>query len=107
MPRPRLTTTQRGYGADHQRLRARLTPDVDAGLVDCWRCGQPIEPGTPWDLGHDDHDRTQYRGPEHALRTGHCPGNRAAGAAKGGRLKGRGARPAPRPPSEPLDAAEW
>jgi hypothetical protein len=25
---------------------------VATGLVRCWRCGQPIEPGSEWDLGH-------------------------------------------------------
>ena len=72
------TTNQRGYGADHQRLRKRLEPTVAAGQANCWRCGQPIFPGQPWDLGHDDHDRTKYRGPEHAMAHD-CPagGNRA------------------------------
>ncbi|MEU6208194.1 hypothetical protein ABZ814_31995 [Micromonospora musae] len=58
-------TTQRGYGWDHQQKRAQWKPRVAAGLVDCWRCGERIPPGTPWDLGHDDHDRRFYRGPEH------------------------------------------
>jgi hypothetical protein len=43
-----------------------LKPDVDAGLVDCARCGERIEPGQPWDLGHHDSDRMRYSGPEHA-----------------------------------------
>jgi hypothetical protein len=33
--------------------------------VDCARCGERIEPGEPWDLGHDDVDRSRYTGPEH------------------------------------------
>lgn len=70
-------TAARGYGAQHQGKRAALAPTVDAGLAVCWRCGRPITPGTPWDLGHDDTDRTVYRGPEHR---GPC--NRAAGARK-------------------------
>lgn len=69
-------TTERGYGWAHQKARATWKPKVDAGEVVCWRCHQLIQPGTPWDLGHDDGDRTQYRGPEH-LR---C--NRNAGQAK-------------------------
>lgn len=37
---------------------------MDAGEVfHCWRCGTPIDP-TYWHLGHDDHDRSRYRGPE-------------------------------------------
>jgi hypothetical protein len=62
----RLTTTARGYGRAHQLLRRRLAREVATGLGVCWRCGQPIDPGEPWDLGHDDIDRRRYRGPEHA-----------------------------------------
>jgi hypothetical protein len=62
---PRGTSAQRGYGARHQQLRAAWEPVVAAGRVDCWRCGQRIRPRQPWDLGHDDVDRTRYRGPEH------------------------------------------
>ena len=58
------STAARGYGREHRQLRARWAPKVAAGAVDCWRCGRCIEPGEPWDLGHDDDDRTVYRGPE-------------------------------------------
>lgn len=74
---PRATTTRRGYGAKHQQERERWRPKVESGHVTCWRCGHPINPGQRWDLGHHDHDRTRYQGPEHAR----C--NRAAGARKG------------------------
>jgi hypothetical protein len=69
-------TTARGYGWRHQRVRAAWRPRVDAGLVDCARCGEPIVPGEPWDLGHDDVDRSRYQGPEHRA----C--NRSAGAGR-------------------------
>lgn len=59
------TTTQRGYGTAHQRLRARIARTVRAGNATCWRCNQPIAPDAKWDLGHDDYDRSQYMGPEH------------------------------------------
>jgi hypothetical protein len=36
---------------------------VEAGLVRCARCGELIEPETPWDLGHVDNDRSAYSGP--------------------------------------------
>lgn len=68
MSTPRDKTTARGYGPAHKRLRKRYEPLVAAGRTTCWRCNQPIQPGQPWDLGHDDNDRTKYRGPEHR----HC-----------------------------------
>lgn len=72
------TTGQRGYGADHKTIRKKLEPLVRSGNAICWRCGLPIKADANWDLGHDDYDRKQYRGPEHA-NTADCPagGNRA------------------------------
>jgi hypothetical protein len=58
-------TALRGYGSRHQKLRKRWAPIVAAGLARCWRCRMPILPGSPWELGHDDYDRTIWRGPEH------------------------------------------
>lgn len=62
----RGTSTARGYDQAHRARRAAWATHVSRGLVTCWRCGQPIEAGAPWDLGHDDHDRNITRGPEHA-----------------------------------------
>lgn len=70
-------TAARGYGAAHQRERARWAPIVAAGRAVCARCRKPIAPNTAWDLGHDDTDRTRYAGPEHRR----C--NRRAGARVG------------------------
>ena len=81
------STTQRGYGVQHVALRAELAPAVERGEVNCWRCGRPIKPGQAWDLGHDDHDRTLYRGPEHARRSATCRGNRSVGASHGQRRR--------------------
>jgi hypothetical protein len=64
--RPRGKTSERGYGIGHQRLRASIDRDVQLGGVVCVRCGELIEPGEAWDLGHDDHDRSRHSGPEHA-----------------------------------------
>jgi hypothetical protein len=80
----RGTRQQRGYTAEHDRLRARWKPKVDRCTVHCHArvCVEParlILPGQAWDLGHTE-DRTAWTGPEHAT----C--NRSAGgrAAHGG-----------------------
>lgn len=59
------TTSQRGYDHKHKKLRKQVEPQVLAGKAFCWRCGEKIQPTDAWDLGHDDEDRTKYRGPEH------------------------------------------
>ena len=58
-------TTERGYGGHHQALRKTIDLQVKAGEAVCWRCLKAIHPAEQWDLGHDDHDRTKYMGPEH------------------------------------------
>lgn len=63
--RARGSRQQRGYGRDYDRTRRRWAPLVGTGTVPCTRCHAPIPPGTPWDLGHHDHDRTIITGPEH------------------------------------------
>lgn len=74
----RGTTTQRGYGHTHQAERARWATILRARPIPCARCGAPIRPGEPFDLGHTD-DRNGYIGPEHP----EC--NRSAGGREGGR----------------------
>ena len=85
MPKP-ATTAGRGYGHRHQQLRAQWAPKVEAGLVNCGRptCGQPILPGQAWQLGHDDHDRSRYNGPEHRY-CNESAGGRAGAAVTNGR----------------------
>jgi hypothetical protein len=63
--RVRGNRQQRGYDRDHDAERARWAPLVDSGAVACARCGQPILPGSPWDLDHDA-TRTSWLGPSHA-----------------------------------------
>jgi hypothetical protein len=85
------TTAQRGYGADHQRLRKRWAPLVERGEVSCWRCGLPIDPGENWHLGHHDEDRSIEARPEHAER---C--NLAAAGRKANAQRRRGTSSEPR-----------
>lgn len=55
----------RGYDAAHDRLRAAWQARIDAGeVIYCWRCTTTRITGRRWHLGHDDHDRSTYRGPE-------------------------------------------
>lgn len=73
MPRYQGKTTERGYGSQHQALRARLLAAWKPGQP-CARCGQPMN--YRWttdragrkvsaiDLGHND-QRTGYTGLEH------------------------------------------
>ena len=81
MPREptRATTTERGYGWNHQRLRARLEPVVRSGNAVCVRCGEPILPNEKWDLGHHDYDRNQYTGAEHRACNRSTAGRRSKG----------------------------
>jgi hypothetical protein len=56
---------KRSYDYQHKSLRRRLAPAVAAGHYDCARCGQKINPGEAWTLGHHPTDRGRYIGPEH------------------------------------------
>jgi len=73
----RGTSTARGYGSAHQRTRARLNLDVQAGLTKCARCGNPIAPNTAWHLDHADEDRGTYLGPAHAFCNDSAGGRKA------------------------------
>ncbi len=74
----KASSTVRGYGTTHQRLRRRLLSQAYG--QPCTRCGQVMEHGQSLDLDHTD-DRTGYRGFSHS----HC--NRSAGAKKRNRLR--------------------
>jgi hypothetical protein len=53
----------RGYGVEHQRLRATIQARIDRGeSVACVTCGRPLA-GRCWDLGHTA-DRSGYIGPQ-------------------------------------------
>jgi hypothetical protein len=77
------TTTERGYGPEHQAERERWRPVVESGEAVCSRCHSAIAPDDDWDLDHLD-DRSGWSGPAHRS----C--NRSAGAVKGNVARGRG-----------------
>jgi hypothetical protein len=60
----RPNTTRRGYGSKHQRLRQELLDAFRPGQP-CARCQLPIWTKADAQLGHDDQDRSRYRGLEH------------------------------------------
>ena len=74
------STTARGYGYDHQKLRAALLPGAYGHPCPHHgtdpQCPGLMLPGQALDLDHTD-DRTAYRGMAHAS----C--NRRAGGRKG------------------------
>lgn len=87
MSAPKRNTTQRGYGTQHQRLRAAWQARINREGTTCVRCGGRIPAGSrKWDLGHTA-DRTGYTGPEHVR----C--NRSEGASRGNKQR---ATPPPR-----------
>lgn len=78
MTKPK-TNRERGYGPQHRAERRKWERVVASGIATCARCDKPIEPGQPWDLGHND-DRTAWTGPE-------CvPCNRGAGGVNGAKV---------------------
>ena len=99
------TTSQRGYGYSHQRLRAALIA-VYSPTDLCWRCRRALGPDPSLlHLGHVDGDKTRYAGLEHAR----C--STSAGGKYGQQLRGhdgsitrrrqRRRRPWRPPPDEP------
>lgn len=78
------TTSERGYGWAHQRLRAALLAALVPGSP-CPRCHQPMWPrAQDLDLGHvEGSGKTMYEGLQHST----C--NRSSGARFGNQLRGR------------------
>lgn len=81
----KISRAERGYGREHAaKRRWYKTNVVDKGEGYCWRCGVWLDPAEPWDLGHDDNDRSIYRGPE-------CrPCNRGTAAVRGNQARPAG-----------------
>lgn len=70
--RARGTRQERGYGSEHDALRASWQAVVDAGRARCARGGEPIPAGGAFHLDHND-DRTGYIGvscPRHNTSAG-------------------------------------
>lgn len=63
--RARGSREARGYDHAHREQRKQWAPKVATGTVHCAKCGDTIQPGTTWHLGHTD-DRSTWTGPEHA-----------------------------------------
>lgn len=86
---------RRQYASPEHRAQVLAVQQaVAAGTAYCWRCGKYLPPGSPAHAGHDDHDRTVYRGPE-------CPTcNLRSAARKGNRM--RNTRQPPTGPFRPL-----
>lgn len=84
MPKPG-STTQRDYGAAHQRMRKAMLPSMPGSP--CTRCGRTLQAGDDVHLDHDDQDRGKYLGFAHAR----C--NLVAGAVKGNRARAPFVRP--------------
>lgn len=74
------STTQRGYGWDHQKARKAALAAFVVGQP-CVRCGKPLASKRGLELDHDDDDRSRYRGLAHAA----C--NRRAGGEKSQRQR--------------------
>lgn len=74
-------TSRVTFDAAWHRLRRSFAMSLP---LPCWRCGQLIRPGEPWDLGHRidrrDGGTIAQAWPEHRHRTELCEGNRSAGA---------------------------
>jgi len=58
------STTARGYGTQHQKLRAKAIRELRDGISCCHFCGRPMWRRQRLALDHTD-DRTGYRGLTH------------------------------------------
>lgn len=108
-PRRALTTTERGYGADHQRQREHLLKVTPEGWP-CWWCGQPMltktDPGS-LDADHSEPLSLGGRGKADRLMHGSCNRQRGNGVTRGlGTGTGRRSSATPPRPRATADAPE-
>lgn len=103
---------ERWSGRKVMTHRAAWDPRVQAGDVDCGKCGLPIKPGTPWKLGHL-RDRalggTVADGlhPEHARCSDRSGGQLAAQLGVGAHAGRRAPRAAALTTVPPVDRRSW
>jgi hypothetical protein len=82
--KPSKSSSARGYGAKHRKLRAALLPAAYG--QPCVRCGELMHPWQQLHLDHSDWDRSRLIGFSHA----DC--NREAGARKAKAVRRYGKR---------------
>jgi hypothetical protein len=79
------------YKRNAKVIRSRARTQLKFGTpVRCWRCGGPIMPGMPFDVGHIDPRAGEHMtnlAPEHRHGVGNCRGNRSYGGSMNGRAK--------------------
>lgn len=98
----RATTTQRGYGAEHQTARRHALDNHTDGDP-CGFCGQPMYRAQRLDL---DHTTPLALGGDGPRRLTHAKCNRAAGARIGNRRR-VGRAPLPPQPPKPRGSRDW
>jgi hypothetical protein len=81
--------------AEHRAQVKAVKAQVAAGTAYCWRCGRYLPPGSKAHAGHDDNDRSVYRGAE-------CPPCNLKNAARKGNRVSNAGRKAWRGVSSPL-----
>ena len=73
------------YGQAHKAMRPRLDPVVQTGTIECSRCGELIEPNTPWQLDHRD-DGRGWLGPSHQRCNARAGWEKMVASANGYRI---------------------
>src|SRR6266566_2511439 len=84
--RRRGSTTQRGLGAEHQRLAKQVLSEEKA----CWLCGHPALPSDPLEVDHVVPRSKGGATVRSNLRAAHASCNRSRGDRGGGPLAGAG-----------------
>ena len=80
----RGSTTQRGLGAEHQRLAKQVLSEEQA----CWLCGEPAHPDDPLEVDHVVPRSKGGATVRSNLRAAHASCNRSRGGRGGVQLEG-------------------